>query len=77
MTVTVASPQAPINEPSRSYSLLRSKTFWTLIFMCAGNVVTVFRPMLTPDQATLANLALTTLAAYFHKLTGISTTGSN
>jgi hypothetical protein len=62
---------------SRGYSLLRSKTFWTLVFMCLGNVVTVFKPMLTPDQVTLANLGLTVLASYFHQLTGNSTTGTN
>lgn len=62
---------------TQTYSLLRSKTFWTIIAMVvvgAGNAVLPVIP--TADQAVI-QLVLGVLASYFHLQTGQSTTGSN
>ena len=60
-----------------NYSLLRSKTFWTLVLMFVGDVVAVYGNLLTTEQIGLANLILTSVASYFHLQTGKSTLGSN
>lgn len=60
-----------------NYSLLRSKTFWTMVLMFVvggGNAIVPIIP--TADQA-LAMLVLTGVASYFHLKTGQSTAGSN
>lgn len=60
-----------------NYSLLRSKTFWTvtaMVLVGAGNAVLPVVPM--QYQAVLV-LILGSLASYFHLQTGNSTTGSN
>lgn len=60
-----------------NYSLLRSKTFWTLIVMFAYDAVAIYGHVLSPDTLGLVNLLLTSLASYFHLQTGKSTLGSN
>lgn len=60
-----------------NYSLLRSKTFWTLILMFAGDFIAVYGNLLTTEQMMIANGILTSAASYFHLQTGKSTLGSN
>lgn len=60
-----------------SYSLIRSRTFWTLMFMVATDVIAAYGNLFTPDTLAVINLALTSLASYFHLQTGKSTTGQN
>jgi hypothetical protein len=69
--------------PSSGYSLLRSKTFWTMVFQTGLNVAeaivhpTTGQTLLPPGAMTAANTVLFALAALFHQWTGNSTTGSN
>ncbi len=59
------------------YSLLRSRTFWTIVAMFVvggGNAVVQVLP--AGAQAFIV-LALSALASYFHLQTGQSRTGSN
>jgi len=60
-----------------NYSLLRSKTFWTLValFIVGGGNALV--PVIPPQAQALVTLVLTFVASYFHLQTGESTTGSN
>ncbi len=60
-----------------NYSLLRSKTFWTIVLMAligAGNAIV---PVIPPDYAGVLETILAVLASIFHLQTGRSTTGSN
>jgi len=67
----------------QGYSLLRSKTFWTMVFQTSLNVADVIvhptqGPSAIPPQAmTVANIILLGLASMFHQWTGNSTSGSN
>lgn len=61
----------------QTYSLLRSKTFWTIVVAAvvgAGNAVVPFMP---EQYSAIAVLVLTSLASYFHLQTGRSTSGTN
>lgn len=61
----------------KTYSLLRSKTFWTIVLMAfvgAGNAVV---PVLAPQYAAILEVILAALASMFHLSTGNSTAGSN
>lgn len=60
-----------------SYNLLKSRTFWTLIFMFVADAISVYGNLLNTEMLTLLNLFLTGLASYFHLKTGKSTTGTN
>jgi hypothetical protein len=60
-----------------NYSLLRSKTFWTLIVMLVTDVIAVYGNLMSPELISLMNLVLTGIASYFHLQTGKSETGSN
>lgn len=60
-----------------TYSLLRSKTFWTLVLMFVADAITVYGNLLSPQLLGLLNLVLTGVASYFHLQTGESTTGAN
>ena len=60
-----------------NYSLLRSKTFWTIVAMAvlgAGNAVL---PVIPADYQAVVMLVLGGLASLFHLSTGQSTTGTN
>lgn len=60
-----------------TYSLLRSKTFWTIVIMAfigAGNALV---PVLPPAYSSLAVILLGALASMFHLSTGQSTSGVN
>ncbi len=59
-----------------NYSLLRSRTFWTLVILVAFDVLQVYGNVMPPAFASLVNLALGTVASYFHLQTGNSVAGS-
>jgi len=60
-----------------NYSLLRSKTFWTLVFIFVFNGYTAISGSVPADVSVVINLILTGCASVFHLTTGQSTTGSN
>lgn len=62
---------------SQTYSLLRSKTFWTLMLMFGLDALSVYGNIMPPNMLMLANLVLTTVASYFHLQTGRSDAGAN
>lgn len=47
------------------------------MFMVATDVIAAYGNLFTPDTLAVINLALTSLASYFHLQTGKSTTGQN
>lgn len=60
-----------------NYSLLRSKTFWTIVAMGivgAGNAIV---PVLPATYQAIVEIVLAAMASSFHLGTGNSTTGSN
>ena len=60
-----------------SYSLLRSKTFWTIVVMAVVGAGNALVPVIPADYQALVLLVLSALASYFHLSTGQSTTGTN
>jgi hypothetical protein len=60
-----------------NYSLLKSKTFWTLVFVFLFNGYNAISGQVPADYSIVINLVLTGLASVFHLSTGQSTTGSN
>ena len=60
-----------------NYSLLRSRTFWTIVAMAVVGAGNALVPVIPTDYQAIALLALSALASYFHLQTGNSTTGSN
>lgn len=60
-----------------NYSLLRSKTFWTIVAMFVVGGLNAISPVITAQAQTVLELVLTFIASYFHLQTGQSTTGSN
>jgi hypothetical protein len=60
-----------------TYSLWRSKTFWTLVFVFAFNGYSAISGQVPADWSVVINLVLTGLASVFHLSTGQSTTGTN
>lgn len=60
-----------------NYSLLRSKTFWTLVVTCVVAVGNILIPVIPMGYQAVATTLLLMLASYFHLQTGNSTTGSN
>lgn len=61
----------------QTYSLLRSKTFWTLVFMFVVDGFMGVSGQLNPTVVMVVNGAFTVIASYFHLQTGTSTTGTN
>jgi hypothetical protein len=62
---------------NQTYSLLRSKTFWTIVLMAvvgAGNAVI---PVIPTQYAAVMEVVLAAIASIFHQQTGLSTTGTN
>ncbi len=60
-----------------NYSLLRSRTFWTIVAMFViggGNAIV---PVLPESIQVVGMFALSALASYFHLSTGQSKTGTN
>ena len=45
---------------------LKSRTFWTLVFMFAFNAIEVVSPNLSPETRTLVNGVMGLLAVFFH-----------
>ncbi len=60
-----------------NYSLLRSKTFWTLVATAVVSVGNIFLPILPVAAQGLVTVILLVVASYFHLQTGVSTTGAN
>lgn len=60
-----------------NYSLLRSKTFWTIVAMGVVGAGNALIPVLPPEYATIVLTILGILASVFHLQTGNSTTGEN
>lgn len=59
------------------YSLLRSKTFWTIVVMALVGAGNAILPVLPVEYSSSLVVILGILASYFHLQTGNSTTGSN
>jgi hypothetical protein len=60
-----------------NYSLLRSKTFWTIVFMFVFNGFVAISSKIPADYVLAINAILTAVASIFHLQTGQSTDGSN
>jgi hypothetical protein len=60
-----------------NYSLLRSKTFWTIVLMFIMNGFQAISSDLNPSFVLIANALLTAISSYFHLETGKSTLGAN
>lgn len=57
---------------TNTYSIFRSKTFWTLVIAGLLPLVNLFVPFLPQGIQAIAELLLATLASYFHTQTAIS-----
>jgi len=51
----------------QTYSLIKSRTFWTLVFMSLLPVANAIIPTLSPMGQTVAEMVLAVAAAYFHQ----------
>lgn len=60
-----------------TYSLLRSKTFWTLVVMSLLPIANSIVPTLPPLWQNMAELVLGILAAYFHNSTAQAAGATN
>ena len=60
-----------------NYSLLRSKTFWTLAFIFVFNGFAAISGSLPAGFTLSVNAVLGVVASVFHLQTGQSTSGSN
>ncbi len=60
-----------------NYSLLRSKTFWTIVFAFLSNGFLAISGHFDPATVVAVNGCFTVVASIFHLQTGNSTTGSN
>ncbi len=60
-----------------SYSLLRSKTFWTIVIMFVVGGGNAIIPVLPLSIQAVAMGCLGILASYWHLQTGQSQSGSN
>lgn len=60
-----------------TYSLLKSRTFWTLVFGFVYQVWQLLQPSIPATYSGLIDFVLLSAAAYFHLQTGKSTSGTN
>lgn len=60
-----------------SYSLLRSRTFWTLVLMFIVNGWAAISGQLSGPYIPVIDFVLTSVASYFHLKTGQSVSGAN
>lgn len=60
-----------------TYSLIRSRTFWTLVFMFVTNGFLAISGELNPTLVVVVNTMFSVAASYFHLQTGRSQSGSN
>jgi len=60
-----------------NYSLFRSKTFWTLVFIFLFNGYNAISGQIPAAASVVVNLIFTGLASVFLHSTRESTTGSN
>lgn len=63
--------------PLMNYSLFRSRTFWTLVFMFVVNGYAAVSGQVPGNIDLVINAVLSLLASYFHLQTGQSTSGTN
>lgn len=54
---------------NQTYALIRSRTFWTLVFMSLVPVVNAVEPTLSPAVQGILELILGAAGAYFHNST--------
>lgn len=54
-----------------TYSLLRSRTFWTLVVMSLLPVANVIVPTLPEGAQAATEIVLGVIAAYFHNSTAV------
>lgn len=62
---------------STTYSIFRSKTFWTLVVAGVLPVINLFVPILPQAFQALAEVILASLATYFHVSTAQSSGATN
>jgi len=60
-----------------NYSLLKSRTFWTLVIGFLYQVWQLAMPSVPPAATGVIDAVFMMLASYFHYQTGNSTTGTN
>lgn len=60
-----------------NYSLLRSRTFWTLVATAVVSVGNIFLPVIPVEYQAVLTMLLLGVASVFHLQTGNSTAGSN
>ncbi len=59
------------------YSLLRSRTFWTIVATAVIGAGNALVPVVPEQYSAILVILLSALASYFHQQTGNSTQGSN
>lgn len=60
-----------------TYSIFRSRTFWTLVVAGVLPVINLFVPILPQGFQALAEIILASLATYFHASTAQSSGATN
>ena len=73
----IAEILAPDKFMTPNYSLLRSKTFWTIVFNFVFTGYSAISGSLPPTVTVIISGLLSILAATFHLSTGQSQSGSN
>ena len=62
---------------NQTYSLLRSKTFWTIVVMAVVGAGNALVPVIPPAYQAIVELVLASMASMFHLSTGLSQSGTN
>lgn len=62
---------------NNTYQLLKSRTFWTLVFMSLIPVANAIVPTLAPAGQAFAEILLGLLATYFHNETAKNVGATN
>ena|SRR5665213_262354 len=75
--VALFQPKVGNTTTPMNYSLLRSKTFWTIVFNFAFTGYSAISGQLPVTATVVISGLLTTIAALFHLQTGQSTSGAN
>lgn len=60
-----------------NYSLVRSKTFWTVVLMAVVGAGNAILPVIPTQYSAILVIILGGIASAFHLQTGQSQTGSN
>jgi hypothetical protein len=59
---------------NKTYNLLKSRTFWTLVFIFVFNGYSAISGQIPAGADIVINAALTTIASLFHLSTGTNST---